>query len=286
MSDDPYETLGVARDASAAAISKAYRTLAKKYHPDLHPDDAAAVARFHGLTAAKELLSDPEQRGRFDRGEIDGQGKERAVHPGARGAQQMDPGDLEEMLGALFRRGAETGSRRGWDEHYTIEVAFLDAVNGATRRLALPDGRVLDVKIPAGTADEQVLRLRGKGGPGQHGAAAGDALIEIRVLAHRHFSREGADIRLTLPVTLAEAVLGGFVEMPTPRGPLRVRVPARSDTGTELRLRGRGVPAHGGRAAGDLLASLRVVLSADPALEEFLRGRGTEGAVDPRAGMV
>ena len=167
-----------------------------------------------------------------------------------------------------------------------IKQEFLDAVNGATRRLTLPDGRTLDVKIPPGTADGQTLRLRGQGGKGSHGAPDGDALIDIHVLPHRFFKRDGRDIRLELPVTLPEAVLGASIEVPTPGGPVRMRIPPHSDSGTELRLRGRGVPAHGGQAAGDLFATLRVVVGApDAALEGFLRAWKPEHPANPRHAM-
>jgi DnaJ-class molecular chaperone len=301
--DDPYQTLGVARDASQAEIRAAYRKLAKRHHPDLNPGDKAAEARFKAVSAANELLSDPDKRARFDRGEIDAAGQEAPPHPswrehaeaasgrryGAHGpqAETWSEEDLADLFGASFaERGRGTGPRRGHDERYVLAAAFLDAVNGATRRLTLPDGRTLDVKIPTGTEDGQVLRLRGQGAPGRNGGPAGDALIEIRVLPHPHFTRDGQDIRLDLPVRLSEAVLGGPIEIPTPGGVVRMRVPPHSDTGTELRLRGRGVPAHGGHPAGDLRARLRVVIGRpDAALEAFLRDWKPEHDADPRAGM-
>lgn len=299
---DPYQTLGVARDASQDDIRAAYRTLAKKHHPDLNPGDTAAEDRFKDVAAAYELLSDPEKRARFDRGEIDAAGNERAPEPSWRhyaeagegrsyGPAGAQPGgwseeDLSDLFGSMFdgqRRAGGTAKRRGRDEHYTLTVEFLDAVNGATRRLTLPDGSTLDVKIPQGASEGQVLRLRGKGSPGRNGGPDGDALIEIHVAPHRFFQREGRDLRLELPVTLQEAVLGGQVEVPTPAGPVRMRIPPGSDTGTELRLRGRGVPASGNQPAGDLYARLRVVLGKpDPALEAFLRGWKPEHAIDPR----
>lgn len=294
MTDDPYLLLGVARDASPADIRKAYRGHAKKHHPDLHPGDAAAVRRFHDLTTARDILADPAQRARYDQGEIDGAGRERFTQPqrGNGWSERQSPSaeDLKAQLNAMFRRQsrqAEATVRRGWDEYYTMVVAFLDAVNGAVRRLELPDGRVLDVKVPAGTVADQVLRLRGEGGPGQNGGPAGDALIAVQVSEHSFFTRDGADIRVVVPVSLAEVVLGGFIEIPTPRGTLRLRVPRHSDNGTALRLRGRGVPAHGGAPAGDLWATLRVVLGTpDAALEAFLRDHVAEPTVNPRQSML
>lgn len=303
--DDPYKTLGVARDASQDDIRKAYRKLAKKYHPDLNPGDAKAEEAFKAISAANDLLSDPEKRGRFDRGEIDATGQEQPQQPSYRdyaegsagrrysraaGAQESwSADDFGDIFGSMFnehRRAAEQAARRGHDEHYTLETEFLDAVNGATRRLTLPDGRTLDVKIPPGTSDGQMLRLRGQGGQGWNGGPAGDALIEIQMAPHRFFRRDGDDIRLEVPVTLQEAVLGGPIQIPTPGGPVQMRVPAGSDNGTELRLRGRGVPAHAGRAAGNLYATLRVVLGKpDAALEAFLRSWKPEHPADPRKSM-
>jgi DnaJ-class molecular chaperone len=181
---------------------------------------------------------------------------------------------------------AQKGPRRGRDQHYTLAAEFLDAVNGATRRLNLPDGRTLDVKIPVGTSSGAVLRLRGQGVEGSQGGVTGDALIEIDLIPHGYFQRDGSDIRLVLPVSLTEAALGGPIEIPTPGGPVRMRVPEGSDSGTELRLRGRGVPAHDGQAAGDLYATLRVMLGkSDPALNEFLRNWKPEHPANPRQEM-
>ncbi|MCU4159863.1 J domain-containing protein [Acidiphilium sp. AL] len=303
--DDPYQTLGVARDASQDDIRRAFRKLAKAHHPDLNPGNAQAEARFKAVTAANEILSDPEKRARFDRGEIDAQGQERPQHPSYRDYAEAEPGrrygpsgpqqtawnaeDIESIFGTMFGAGARPRTDsplRGQDERYTLPTGFLDAVNGATTRLTLPDGRTLDVRIPPGTEDGQILRLRGQGTAGWNGGPSGDALIEIHIAPHPIFRRDGNDIRLDLPVTLAEAVLGGPVEIPTPGGKVRMRVPPHSDTGTELRLRGRGVPAHAGQSEGDLYATLRVVVGQpDAALEAFLRDWKPEHPANPRAAM-
>jgi len=303
--EDPYTTLGVARDASQAEVRRAYRKLAKQHHPDLNPGNAKAVERFKTLSAANEILSDPKKRARFDRGEIDTAGQERPPRSSYRDHAGGDAGrrygqsgpqtegwnaaDFDDMFGSIFneqRRHGSTTPMRGRDERYALTAAFLDAVNGTVRRLTLPDGRTLDVKIPAGAADGQVLRLRGQAGPGHNGAPAGDVMIEIQVSPHPYFVRDGQDIRLDLPVSLSEAVLGGPVEVPTPGGPVRMRIPARSDSRTVLRLRGRGVPAHGGHPAGDLFATLRVAIGTmDLALEEFLRDWKPVPASNPRLAM-
>jgi len=305
MVDDPYKTLGVPRDAGPADIRNAFRALAKQHHPDLNPGNAQAEERFKAISAANELLSDPEKRGQFDRGEIDATGQARAPRPSYRDYAEGEPGrrygpagsqarewsaaDLDDIFGDLFNEGLRPGPRppmRGRDEHYALTTDFLDAVNGATRRLTLPDGRILDVKIPPGTADGQVLRLRGQGGASPNGGTNGDALIGIHVTPHRFFSRDGQNIRLELPVSLREAVLGGPIEVPTPGGPVRMRIPPHSDSGTELRLRCRGVPAHGDQVAGDLYARLRLVVGPpDAALEAFLRDWKPEHPTDPRRAM-
>lgn len=321
-SDDPYKTLGVSRTASAEEIRRAFRAIAKRDHPDLNPGDAAAEARFKSANAAHDLLSDPDRRARYDRGEIDGAGQDvpprgyyRDYAEGSQGARYgagaagggtgsgggwsgtwsgtggLDPDELEDILGRFGGRSGTGGARRGRDARYSLTVDFLDAVNGATRRLTLPDGRNLDVRIPPGLEDGQVLRLRGRGAPGTGGAPDGDALIEVSVAPHPYFERAGRDLRLELPVTLPEAVLGAKVPIPTPRGEVTLTIPAKSDAGTQLRLRGRGVAESGNTPAGDLIITLRLVLGpVDERLAEFLRGwapsqSGRPGA-DPRAEML
>jgi DnaJ-class molecular chaperone len=309
MADDPYTTLGVKRDASADEIRSAYRKLAKQHHPDLNPGNRVAEDRFKVISAANELLSDPEKRARYDRGEIDASGQEmperqtyrsyadgaqgdRYGHPGAHpgaGPETFNAEDLDDIFGDLFgarQAGGASRPRRGRDGRYALTIPFLDAVNGAAKRLTLPDGRTLDVKVPVGVAEGQTLRLRGQGDPGRNGGPAGDALIEIHIEDHRFFRRDGQDIRFDLPVTIKEAVLGGPVLVPTPGGRLKLTIPPNSDTGRELRLRGRGVPAHGATPAGDLYVTLRVVIGhPDAALETFLRDWQPAQPFDPRRDM-
>ena len=303
--EDPYKTLGVARDASQDAIRAAYLKLAKQHHPDLNPGDRKAEDAFKTISAANDILSDIEKRGKFDRGEIDAAGQEQAPRHSYRDHADADAGRRysrtagqaggwnEEEFGDVFssmfgdrRQSDPKAPMRGRDAAYSLTTSFLDAVNGASLRLTLPDGVALEVKVPPGTADGQTLRLRGHGSLGRNGGAAGDALIEIRISPHRYFRREGQDIRLILPVTLQEAVLGGDIEVPTPRGPVHMRVPPHSDDGTELRLKGRGVPAHDSLAAGNLYAKLNVVLGRpDEALEAFLRDWKPEHPSNPRQDM-
>jgi DnaJ-class molecular chaperone len=295
MAADPYTTLGLSRNASATDIRSAYRKLAKQYHPDLNPGDKAAEARFKAVSGANDLLSDPDKRARFDRGEIDGAGDPVHAHPGYRTySGRPTPGaspDMSSMFADLFSRqtrehtGQTTG--RGRDIAYTLTVGLVDTMTGAAQRLTLPDGRSLDVRVPIGFEDGQTLRLRGQGGEGHKGGPAGDALIEIRIRPDRLYRRDGDDILLDLPISLKEAVLGGRITVPTPTGTVAVNVPKRSDTGTVLRLRGRGVPAHDGRPAGDAKVTLKIVISdADTALENFLSTWSPANPVDARAGLT
>lgn len=291
---DPYETLGVRRGDSAEAIRKAYRKLAKRHHPDLNPNDPSAAERFKTINAANDLLSDPERRARFDRGEIDTEGRETPPPPPPRGQTWRDYAgsqpyggggtggfaaeDLEDLFGHAFSEGV--GGRRGRDAHYTLSISFLEAINGGVRRVTLPDGRLLDVTIPPGVRDGHVLRLRGQGSKGPRGA--GDALVEISVAPHAYFRREGDDVILDLPITMKEAVLGASVEVPTAKGRVRLSIPPGSGTGTRLRLKGRGV------GEGHQYVVLKPVLpqGAEPALAEFLRGWTPAHELDPRAGLL
>ena len=306
---DPYDVLGLKRDASEKDISAAYRRLAKKHHPDLNPGNKASEERFKEISGANELLSDADKRSRYDRGEIDASGQERPeraswrqhaegqqgfrYQPGAAGGFGGDneESDIGDILSELLRRqggGAGAGMRmRGGDQQYSLAVDFLDAVNGATRRLSLPQGKHLDVRVPPGIEDGQVMRLKGQGGPGLNGGPAGDALIEIHVTPHPLFRRDGNDIRFEVPVSLTEAVLGARITVPTPSGTVTVTVPPHSDTGAQLRLRGKGVPAHGRRPAGDAYVTLKVVVgTVDDQLETFLRGWTAGQAANPRRNMT
>jgi DnaJ-class molecular chaperone len=288
--NDPYQTLGIERTASEAEIRRAFHALAKRHHPDVNPGNKEAEERFKRISAAHELLSDPKQRARFDRGEIDGLGQERRHGPRPRPA---GPGgqDFSEVFADFFAnaqtRSGAGAQVRGRDQQYVLNVSFMDAVNGATPRLALPDGRSLEVKVPPGIEDGQVLRLKGQGGPGMSGARPGDALIEIRVSPHPYFRREGLDLHVDIPVSLTEAVLGGRIEVPTRTGNVSLAIPPRSDSGTRMRLRGKGIPAHAGRAAGDQYVTLKVTIGpADSALEAFLQGWEPGRTFNPRQDML
>jgi len=281
---DPYETLGVKKDASPEEIQKAYRGLAKKLHPDLNPGDKQAEEKFKTVSAAYDLLSDPDKRARFDRGEIDASGAERpryryyrdfadqGASPYGSDAGFSDFSGGDDIFSEIFRSGGRANFRmRGPDMHYRLELDFLDAINGGKRQITLPDGSVLEVNIPPGTRDGQILRLRGQGQPGIGGGAQGDALVEVEVRPHPIFTRKADDIHVELPISLAEAVLGGKIEVPTPTGPVTMTVPKWTNTGTMLRLRGKGAPRPDG-SRGDQYVTLKVMLpdKPDAELEKFV----------------
>ena len=305
--ETPYQILGVKPAATADEIRKAYRKLAKQLHPDLNPGKPEAEARFKAVSAAYDLLSDPEKRGRYDRGEIDETGAERprySYRPHAEGAEgwryqpqgEMDLSDLDDLFAAFGsagrgRRGrsgagSDEGLRmRGPDRSFTMNVDFADAAKGDKKRLSLSPDEWLDVTIPAGIEDGQILRLRGKGSPGFGGGEPGDALIEVHVGSHPLFRRDGDDIRIELPVSLAEAVLGARIPVPTVTGPVTMTIPKESDTGTVLRLRGKGIQRSAN--PGDQYVTLKVVIGhpTDPELSEFVEKWAPSHAFDPRRGM-
>jgi DnaJ-class molecular chaperone len=281
---DPYKTLGVSPGASADEIKKAYRKLAKKLHPDVNPGNKKVEQQFKEASAAYDLLSDAEKRRKFDAGEIDengnprgfaggwggGWGGGRNAGAGARrgGGRPFDAGIDDSMADDIFRDffnfgrggGARTGIRmRGADVTYKTEIGFLEAARGAKTRITLSDGKTIDMTIPAGTEDGQTLRLKGQGLPGQGGGPNGDAFVEIGVKPHPYFEREGNDILLECPISLGEAVLGGSITIPTIDGQVSLKVPKNSNTGTQLRLKGKGIADAKGQR-GDQYVRFVVVL--------------------------
>ncbi|HUF86129.1 MAG TPA: DnaJ C-terminal domain-containing protein [Thermohalobaculum sp.] len=306
MEKDLYKVLGLSKSAGQDEIKKAYRKLARSAHPDLNPGDSGSEARFKEISGAYEILKDPEQRARYDRGEIDATGAERPerrfyreyadagagrTYHSTRGFEDFE--DVSDIFADFLGRGRGGGGARGQgvrmrgqDALYSLEVDFLDAAQGAVKRITLPGGAVLDVRIPQGTRDGQTIRLRGKGHPGLGGGPAGDALVTISVRPHPVFRREGDDIVIELPVTLDEAVLGAKVEAPTIDGRVKVAVPRGASSGQTLRLKGKGVK-RGKAGRGDQLIRLRIVSppTIDPDLEEFMTEWRRKHAYDPRKGM-
>jgi DnaJ-class molecular chaperone len=325
---DPYEILGVQKNASPAAVKSAFRRLAKKLHPDANKQDTKAATKFAELNAAYEIVGDADKRKAFDRGEIDAEGKPRFQgfgpgggrgpggfgqdsnfesftwgsdgfqRGGGRGAGG-GRGGIDDILKEMFGGAAGTAGagRRpqfepeefgaaapGRDVTGAVTITLPEVATGASRRVYLPTGREIEVKIPAGLADGQTIRLKGQGLPGPAGAA-GDALITVSIAPHPLFERDGANLRLELPVTLYEAVLGGKVRVPTLDGAVELAIPPGSSSGRTLRVKGKGLPSKDG--AGDLYATVRIVLpeGGDAELEELMRKWRDGKTYDPRRDM-
>ena len=316
---DPYEVLGVSKKASEAEIKKAFRSLAKKHHPDKHASDPKAVKKFQEISAAYEIVGDKEKRAQFDRGEIDAAGQPKGFDPGSRaGASGFEQGfggfrgrpgggtgpqgfEFEwggnnaegfqaddifaDILGGLGGGGGRRRAqpRKGADVQLQTTVSLQEAALGGTRRVVVADGRQLEVRIPPGVKDGQQIRLRGQGVPGERGGPPGDALITIAIAPHPYFERDGRDLRLDLPITLKEAVIGAKVPVPTLTGPVTVTVPPHSNSGRILRLKAKGLPGAGGESPGDLYARLVVTLPdmPDSKLDDFAGSWNAD--YDPRA---
>jgi DnaJ-class molecular chaperone len=306
---DPYSVLGVSKTASEGEIKAAYRKLAKKMHPDVNPGDKDVDEKFKEISAAYNLLSDKEKKAKYDRGEINADGSPRydsAFHraysqtgAGAGGGRTWDFGggggganDFEDIFSDLFGRNRRPGGgggshrpqqQKGNNVQYTVQVSFAEAAKGIRRRITLVDGKSVDVTIPPGTEEGQTLRLRGQGLPGL-GGGAGDAYVTVQVQDDPIFERDGSDILVTVPVTLDEAVLGGKIRVPTIDGPVAVSVPPGSNTGSRLRLKGKGVGGGKGSARGDQIVYLQVVLpdKPDDDLRTFLQGWSVRHKYDVR----
>ncbi len=309
MADDPYKALGLDQKASADQIKKAYRKIAKTDHPDLNPDPAAHE-RFKAASAAYDLLKDPDQRGRFDRGEIDASGQERPQRHYYREyaeagdspyRQEQGFDDLSGVFSDLFGqrgggmggmggggggfRGARSFDMRGPDQRFTLEIDFMTAARGGSTRITMPDGAILEVKIPEGAHGGQVIRLRGKGGAGYGEGEAGDALLTLIVADDPDWRRDGDDLEITLPITIDQAVLGGKVETPTIDGPVMLSIPRGASSGQKLRLKGRGIKGADG-VRGDQHAVLKIVMppKIDDDLSNFMEEWRQTHAYDPRRG--
>ena len=300
MASDPYQVLGVPRTASADEIRKAFRKLAKANHPDTNPNNKPAEERFKQVSGAFDILGDAAKKKKFDAGEIDNDGRETfggfgrgqgggggpwGPPPGGGHGAGFEGVDLGDILGEMFGgarggpRGGNPGgggqgggfggySQRGGDVRARMEIDLEDSIKGAKKRVSFSDGRTIDVTIPKGAQEGQTLRLKGQGSPGR--AGAGDALIELTIAPHKIFRREGADLIMDVAVTVYDAVLGGKAEAPTPDGPVTLTIPKGANTGTRMRLKGRGLSDAKG-LRGDLFARLVVTLpeTPDAALETF-----------------
>ncbi|TWC78341.1 DnaJ-like protein [Rhizobium sp. SJZ105] len=288
--NDPYETLGVARSATDKEIKEAFKKLARKSHPDLHPGDKTAEETFKAVSNANDFLKDKEKRRRFDAGEIDASGVEKkqerfyrdfadgpsySSHAAQDGFTSNE--DLEEFLARAFKSGTQRQHQSafrapGQDVTYVLPVDFLDAATGATRTITLPEGKTLQVRIPEGADDRQMLRLKGQGMPGFGGGPAGDAFVELHIEPHPFFHRKDDNIHIELPVTLREAALGGRIEVPTIGGPVTMTIPRGANTGQTLRLRDKGLLNRKTGQRGHELVTLKVVLpdGEEPELAAFL----------------
>ena len=278
---DPYQVLGVGRSATAEDIKSAYRRLAKQYHPDLNPGRSDIEQKFKEVSAAYTLLSDTAKRQRFDRGEIDANGNERhdfgfgRSHAGrgahARAGAGADPFagiNTEDLFAEFFGKtggGRRETKARGSDIEYSVTVSFVEAALGAKRRINLSNGKSIDLTVPPGSENEQKLRLKGQGMPGAGGGLAGDAIVELLVDPHPFFTRKGTDVQVEVPVTLPEAVLGATIKVPTLEGTVALKVPKGSNSGSVLRLKGKGIPDPKTPAnRGNLYVTLKVMLPEPP----------------------
>ena len=306
--DDPYKTLGVSKTASQEEIRKAYRKLAKELHPDANPGDKAAEERFKSVSAAFNLLSDADKRAEYDAAARAGLGSQYAsggmggmgggrhqrgpfnFRQGRQGGRGFD--DIGDIFSDLFTdfgaAGAQQGHqprRKGEDLRQSLVLDFMQAAEGGKHRVVLPGGRSVDVAVPPGASEGQVLRLRGQGHPSANGGAQGDALVEIRIREHKYFSREGDNVMLDLPITLKEAAMGAKVRVPTIDGDVDVRIPPGSNSGGLLRLRGKGFASAKG-ARGDQIIRLMIALpERDQALQDFLEAWSPADGHDPRKGL-
>ncbi len=289
---NPYEVLGLSAAASQADVKSTYRRLAKELHPDLNPGDTIVEQRFKEVTAAHEMLSNVEKRAQFDRGEINADGTPRAesmfrgTHHGAGGAGGAGGPDFEDLVADLFGRRRRPRQTKGKSVTYSVNVSFEEAALGGIQRVRLYDGKTLEVNIPPATTDGDSLRLKGQGMPGAGGGPNGDAFVEIQVDPHAYFTRDGLNIHIDAPITLAEAILGAKINVPTIHGMVSVKVPTGSSSGKILRLKGRGLVQGKGGAAkkGDEFVRLMIQLpeKSDSELKEFVRSWTKNGDYDVR----
>lgn len=284
MAKDPYKLLGITKSATDADIRKAYRALAKKLHPDVNPGNEAAETRFKEVTAAYNLLSDKNLRARYDSGQVDASGQQQSPMGGGFRRTSGGQDDMADLFSSLFgmnmggmnpNRGGYTQSARrpqkGADIRYKLKLSFIEALKGGQKKVRMGDGQTLNIKIPVGVDDGATLRLRGKGKAGLNGGPAGDAKVDISVGTHKYFTRDGQKLRLALPISLKEAVLGGKIKIPMPDGFVQLTLPPGTNSGKTLRLKGKGFKG------GDLLVTTQIVLK-DPKNKELQDWARSESA--------
>ena len=294
---DPYKLLKVERSASQEDVKRAYRKLAKELHPDINPGNKEVEQRFKETSPADGILSAPNRPNRCEKGKIDASGQETPQrggfyrnHAGTRRGAKYSPFDFGEDVSAddifadLFGARSRRVRRPGANVSYTVPISFLEAAKGAKKRIKLADGKTLDVNIPPGTEDRQTLRLKGQGMPGVGGGPAGDALVEAHIQPHPFFDRKGINVNVELPVTLQEAVLGATVTVPTVHGSVSMKIPPGSNSGTTLRLKGKGIQARDSNEVGDQYVKLKVMLPERPdqELREFIENWSRSHDYDPR----
>jgi DnaJ-class molecular chaperone len=280
---DPYQTLGVSPTATESEVKSAYRRLAKELHPDVNPGDTIVEQRFKEVSAAYNLLNNKEKRASYDRGEINADGSPRMDGMFRRGgARHGNPQDFDDIVAEMFGRRRRPRQSKGQSVTYSVTIPFLEAALGGTRRIQSHDGKTLEVNIPPATRDGDNLRLKGQGMQGVGGGPAGDAFVEIQVTPHPHFVRDGLDVRIDVPITLSEAVLGAKITIPTIHGPVAVTVPPGTNTGRILRLKDKGIAK--GNERGSEYVQLKVMLpdEADARLRDFVREWTKEGDYDVR----
>ncbi|HHL42707.1 MAG TPA: J domain-containing protein [Hellea balneolensis] len=295
MVKDPYKILGVKRTADEKEIKKAYRQLAKKLHPDVNPDDEKAQERFKEVSAAYTLLSDKDLRAQYDSGQIDGSGQQQNPFAGRGGFQNADFGEHAEMadifstlFGMNMGGGPRTGHpftrsrahpmpRRGADVRYELEIPMIEAITGASKQIRMSDGKSLKLNIPEGIEDGTTLRLRGKGESGIGGGPPGDAKIKIKIKPHKLLRRDGKNLRMDLPISLKEAVLGAKIKVPTPHGAVNLKIAPGTSSGKTLRLKGKGIKG------GDLLARLQIILPEKISQDLKTCVKSWDDEPDPRA---
>lgn len=304
MTKNPYDILGVNKTATDKEIKSAYRKLAKKYHPDLNPNDKASTDKFKSISSAYDLLKDKELRASFDRGEIDEQGNPNNPYGGGNERQyyrdfkqgqnsgdryyhseeQINPEDFADIFGSMFggRAGGSTNKNHFYhqqnaDVHYKLDISFMESALGIEKQVTMPDGNSLKIKIPEGIKNGQKLRLKGKGHKLPNGQL-GNAYIEVNIIPHKIFKRDGNDIYTSVPIAIHEAILGASIEVQTIHGSVNVKIPKKTDSGKRFRLKGKGIKS------GNHYVDVKIVMpeKIDDELEKSITNWAKNHSYNPR----